>query len=86
MDKAGEGHKYLICNADEMEPGTFKDRLLMECDPHQLIEGMILAAWTIQADVAYIFIRHEYHLAIKRLKTAIEDCLCQGLPGAGYSR
>ena len=63
MEDATPGPKYLICNADEMEPGTFKDRLLMECDPHQLIEGMILAAYTIQADVAYIFIRAEYHLA-----------------------
>src|SRR5689334_22241259 len=41
--------KYLVCNADEMEPGTFKDRLLLECNPHQLIEGMILAAYAIQA-------------------------------------
>ena len=48
------GHKYLVCNADEMEPGTFKDRLLMECDPHQLIEGMILPAYTIGADISYI--------------------------------
>ena len=63
MENVSPGHKYLVCNADEMEPGTFKDRLLMECDPHQLIEGMIISAWTIQADVAYIFIRAEYHLA-----------------------
>ena len=51
------GPRYLVINGDEMEPGTFKDRLLLECDPHQLIEGMILVAYTIQADVAYIFIR-----------------------------
>ena len=44
--------KYLVANADEMEPGTFKDRLLLEGDPHQLIEGMIVAAYAIQADVA----------------------------------
>ena len=81
MENTSEGHKYLICNADEMEPGTFKDRLLMECDPHQLIEGMILSAWTIQADVAYIFIRHEYHLAIKLLKAAIDDCYAKGYLG-----
>lgn len=56
-DHASPGHKYLICNADEMEPGTFKDRLLMECDPHQLIEGMILSAYTIGADISYVFIR-----------------------------
>ena len=55
--KEGNGHRYLVANADEMEPGTFKDRLLMEKDPHQLIEGMILSAYTISADVGYIFIR-----------------------------
>lgn len=80
-DKVSEGHKYLICNADEMEPGTFKDRLLMECDPHQLIEGMILSAWTIQADVAYIFIRHEYHFASKLLQEAIDACHEKGYLG-----
>ena len=52
--------KYLVVNADEMEPGTFKDRLLLEGDPHQLIEGMILSAYAIQADVAYIFLRLEH--------------------------
>jgi NADH-quinone oxidoreductase subunit F len=81
MENVSEGHKYLICNADEMEPGTFKDRLLMECDPHQLIEGMILSAWTIQADVAYIFIRHEYHLASKLLQEAIDACYAKGYLG-----
>jgi len=81
MDNVSDGHKYLICNADEMEPGTFKDRLLMECDPHQLIEGMILSAWTIQADVAYIFIRHEYHLASRLLQEAIDACYQKGYLG-----
>ena len=57
--------KYLVCNADEMEPGTFKDRLLMEGDPHQLIEGMIVAAYAIEADVGYIFLRGEYKLAAR---------------------
>ena len=59
--------KYLVANADEMEPGTFKDRLLMEGDPHQLIEGMIIAAYAIQADVAYIFLRGEYKLSAETL-------------------
>ena len=49
--------KYLVCNADEMEPGTFKDRVLMEGDPHQLIEAMIVAADAIQAEVGFIFLR-----------------------------
>ena len=81
MENVSDGHKYLVCNADEMEPGTFKDRLLMECDPHQLIEGMILSAWTLQADVAYIFIRHEYHLASKLLQEAIDACHEKGYLG-----
>src|SRR5579872_3386875 len=55
--------KYLVNNADEMEPGTFKDRLLLEGDPHQVIEGMIVAAYAIQADVAYLFLRGEYKRA-----------------------
>lgn len=65
--------KYIVCNADEMEPGTFKDRLLMEGDPHQLVEGMAVAAHAIQADVAYIFIRGEYYLSEERLKRAIAE-------------
>lgn len=81
MENVSEGHKYLVCNADEMEPGTFKDRLLMEVDPHQLIEGMIISAWTIQADVAYIFIRAEYHLASALLQQAIDDCYAKGYLG-----
>ncbi|PHS71693.1 MAG: NADH-quinone oxidoreductase subunit F [Cycloclasticus sp.] len=75
------GHRYLICNADEMEPGTFKDRLLMECDSHQLIEGMILSAYTIQADVAYIFIRAEYPYATKILREAIAESYANGYLG-----
>jgi NADH-quinone oxidoreductase subunit F len=75
------GTKYLVANADEMEPGTFKDRLLMEGDPHQLIEGMLVAAHAIQADVAYIFIRGEYKLAIARLTEAIEEAYAHGLLG-----
>jgi len=88
-DKCSPGHKYLICNADEMEPGTFKDRLLLECDPHQLIEGMIVSAYTLQADVAYIFIRAEYHQATRLLQEAIAAChekcyLGQDILGTGY--
>ncbi|MEH6518605.1 MAG: NADH-quinone oxidoreductase subunit NuoF [Halioglobus sp.] len=81
MEDATPGHKYLICNADEMEPGTFKDRLLLECDPHQLIEGMILSAYTIQANIAYIFIRAEYHLAAQLLREAIATCYDKGYLG-----
>jgi NADH-quinone oxidoreductase subunit F len=71
---AGAPHpKYLVVNADEMEPGTFKDRLLMEGDPHQLVEGVILSAYAIEADVAYIFLRWAYALAADRLERAIAE-------------
>lgn len=65
--------KYLVCNADEMEPGTFKDRVLLEGDPHQLIEGMALAAYAIQASVGYIFLRDEYRLAARRIAKALAE-------------
>ncbi len=73
--------KYLVVNADEMEPGTFKDRLLMEGDPHLLIEGMLIAAYTIQANTAYIFLRGEYLRAEKLLREAIAQAHSQGLLG-----
>jgi NADH-quinone oxidoreductase subunit F len=66
-------NKYLVCNADEMEPGTFKDRYLLEGVPHQLIEAMIIAAYTIGANKAYIFLRGEYHLSAQRLQAAIDQ-------------
>ena len=81
----GPGRKYLVCNADEMEPGTFKDRLIMEYDPHQLIEGMILSAYTIGADIGYIFIRAEYHDAAKRLSRAIAEAEARGYLGDNIS-
>jgi NADH-quinone oxidoreductase subunit F len=81
--------KYLICNADEMEPGTFKDRLLLEATPHQLIEGMSIAAYAIQAEVAYIFLRGEYVESARRLQRALAEayqarCLGQNIFGSGY--
>jgi NADH-quinone oxidoreductase subunit F len=79
-DKA-PAHKYLVLNADEMEPGTFKDRLLLEGDPHQVIEGMILAAFAIQADVGYIFLRCEYTTAETRLRKAIAEAREAGYVG-----
>jgi NADH-quinone oxidoreductase subunit F len=73
--------KYLICNADEMEPGTFKDRLLLEGDPHQLLEGMIISGYAIQADIGYIFLRWAYKLAAERLEQAIGEAYRQGYLG-----
>lgn len=63
--------KYLVCNADEGDPGAFMDRAVIESDPHRLVEGMVLAAYGIGATKAYVYIRAEYPLAIKRLKAAL---------------
>ncbi|HEX5025926.1 MAG TPA: NADH-quinone oxidoreductase subunit F, partial [Agriterribacter sp.] len=60
--------KYLVANADEMEPGTFKDRLLLEGNPHQLLEGMIIAAFAIQANISYVFLRWAYKKAAEVLE------------------
>ncbi|MDD5320817.1 MAG: NADH-quinone oxidoreductase subunit NuoF [Methylococcales bacterium] len=73
--------RYLVANADEMEPGAFKDRLLLEQDPHQLLEGMIIAAYAIQANIAYIFMRGEYHLAAKRVENALQEARTEGYLG-----
>jgi NADH-quinone oxidoreductase subunit F len=72
---------YLVCNADESEPGTFKDRLLMENDPHQVIEGCILCSWAVQATATYIYIRGEYTAAADLLERAIAECYEAGLLG-----
>ncbi|MDR3416110.1 MAG: NADH-quinone oxidoreductase subunit NuoF [Nevskia sp.] len=74
--------KYLVCNADEMEPGTFKDRLLMEGAPHQMVEAMIVAAWALQASRGYIFLRGEYVVAAERLNRAIAEAKAAGYLGA----
>ena len=82
--------KYLLANADEMEPGTFKDRFLLEGAPHQVIEGMIVAAFAIQADVAYLFLRWAYRVAARRAEQAIAEAyragyLGRNILGSGYS-
>ena len=84
------GVKYLVCNADEMEPGTFKDRLLMEKLPHQLVEAMIVAGYAIQATRAYIFLRGEYIEAADRLNDALRQAKAAGylgenILGSGWS-
>lgn len=73
--------KYVICNADESEPGTFKDRLVLEGDPHAIIEAMLIAAYSVGADEGYVYIRGEYNLAITRMKKAIEQARNYGLLG-----
>jgi NADH:ubiquinone oxidoreductase subunit F (NADH-binding)/Pyruvate/2-oxoacid:ferredoxin oxidoreductase delta subunit/(2Fe-2S) ferredoxin len=73
--------KYLVCNADEGDPGAFMDRAVIEGDPHRLLEGMALAAYGIGASYAYIYIRAEYPLAIERLKVAIAQAKSYGALG-----
>ncbi len=74
--------KYLVCNADEGDPGAFMDRAIIEGDPHRLLEGMAIAAYAIGADKAYIYLRAEYPLAIKRFEEAIKQAKAWGLIGA----
>jgi NADH-quinone oxidoreductase subunit F len=74
-------HKYLICNADEGDPGAFMDRAVAESDPYRLLEGMVIAAYAIGASKAYIYIRAEYPLAIERLRVAIPKATEYGLLG-----
>jgi len=79
--KAPGPQKYLICNADEGEPGTFKDRVIMEGDPHSIIEGMIIAAFATGCNNGYIYIRGEYDLSIRRIEKAIGDARSHGFLG-----
>jgi NADH-quinone oxidoreductase subunit F len=74
--------RYLVVNADEMEPGSFKDRLLLEQTPHQMIESVIIGAFAIQAEIVYIFVRAEYVLAIDRLNRAVAEAEARGYVGA----
>ncbi len=73
--------KYVVCNADESEPGTFKDRLVLEGDPHSIVEAMAIAGYSVGADEGYIYVRGEYYLAQQRLQTAIEQARQMGILG-----
>lgn len=81
LPKDYRGPRYLCCNADESEPGTFKDRQLMERDPHQVLEGIILACYAIEAECAYIYIRGELALAATILERAIGEARAAGYIG-----
>ena len=72
---------YVVCNSDESEPGTCKDRLLMQNDPHQLIEGMLIGGWTIRSNKGYIFIRGEYRYLIEIVDRALEEAYAHGFLG-----
>ena len=73
--------RFLLCNADEGEPGTFKDRMIMERAPHQLIEGMLISAFALQAEKSYIYIRGEYQTAFRVMQTALKEARESGLVG-----
>ena len=73
---------YLICNADESEPGTFKDRQILHKDPHQLIEGMVISCFAVGAKLAYIYVREEFPEAAKILELAIHRIRAQTVPSA----
>ncbi|MEJ2683282.1 MAG: NADH-quinone oxidoreductase subunit NuoF [Candidatus Sulfobium sp.] len=82
--------RYIVVNADEMEPGTFKDRMLLEGNPHGMIEAVIVAAYAIQADIGYIFLRWAYKVAEERLRRALAEAyekkyLGKNILGSGYS-
>lgn len=88
--KAQDNKKYLICNADEGDPGAFMDRAILESDPHTLIEGMLIGAYAIGADEAIVYVRAEYPLAITRLENALEQAkerkfIGQDINGSGFS-
>ena len=84
-----EGDRYLVCNCDEMEPGTYKDGLLLRHDPHQLIEGMLISAYAIQAPHSFIFIRYAFEQAACNLEQAVAEAkaagyLGQNILGSGF--
>jgi NADH-quinone oxidoreductase subunit F len=79
--KARSTSKYVICNADEGDPGAFMDRVVLESDPHQVIEGMIIAGYAIGAEQGYIYVRAEYPLAIERIQIALKQAKESGVLG-----
>jgi NADH-quinone oxidoreductase subunit F len=81
IPKDHPGPKYLCCNADESEPGTFKDRQLIERDPHQMIEGIVIACYAIGAETAYIYIRGEFTLGAKIIEAALAEARAAGYIG-----
>ncbi|MGE5607705.1 MAG: NADH-quinone oxidoreductase subunit NuoF [Bacillota bacterium] len=81
--KARGTTKYIICNADEGDPGAFMDRSVLESDPHRVLEGMAIAAYATGATMGYIYVRAEYPLAVKRLRAAIRQAERAGLLGNG---
>ncbi|MCA9186941.1 MAG: NADH-quinone oxidoreductase subunit NuoF [Pirellulaceae bacterium] len=90
LPKDHPGPIYFCLNADESEPGTFNNRIIMEDDPHQMLEGLIISSYATRATTAYIYMRFEYPLAYRRMQAAIDECYAAGylgkdILGSGYS-
>ena len=82
MPEGGDKPKYLVCNADESEPGSFKDRLLLERAPHQMLEGILIGAWATGAEKTFVYVRGEYAHPAVCVQRAIDECYAAGLLGA----
>jgi NADH:ubiquinone oxidoreductase subunit F (NADH-binding) len=88
--QAADPEKYIICNGDEGDPGAFMDRMILESYPYRVIEGMIIAAYSIAAHKGFLYIRAEYPLAVQRIRHAIQQCeqagiLGDNILGSGFS-
>ncbi|MFA5147870.1 MAG: NADH-ubiquinone oxidoreductase-F iron-sulfur binding region domain-containing protein [Candidatus Omnitrophota bacterium] len=79
--KMASDQKYVICNGDEGDPGAYMDRSVLEGDPHSVVEGMMIAGFSVGASVGYFYIRAEYPLAVERIQKAIDQCYANGLLG-----
>ena len=83
MPKPDGRQRFIVCNADESEPGSFKDRYLMEDDPHQFLEGMLLAGYAIGATKGVLYVRGEYYKSYERLREALKEATAGGYLGKG---
>src|SRR5271170_5413465 len=81
VSKAVGTQKYVICNADEGDPGAFMDRSVLESDPQRIVEGMAIAAYAVGASKGYVYVRAEYPLAVSRLTASLRDARRRGLLG-----
>ncbi|CAG0957143.1 NADH-quinone oxidoreductase subunit F [Myxococcaceae bacterium] len=82
MPKKGDKPRYIACNADESEPGSFKDRILLERGAHQMLEGILIGAWAMQAEKTFIYVRGEYAHPAACVQRAIDECYAAGILGA----
>jgi NADH-quinone oxidoreductase subunit F len=82
MPTSNDKPKYLVCNADESEPGSFKDRLLMERAPHQMLEGVLIGAWATGAEKTFVYVRGEYAFPAEQVQRAIDEAYAAGVLGA----